>query len=146
MSNWHHILNLLHSHSYSSTDTGILLLNTFFSSHSGTWKAEDKYSNCSRNKFQFSSVQLLSRVWLFVTPWTAACQASLSITDSQSLLPEFTHVHWFGAAIQPSHPLSSPSPTIKFSKIRIFSNESVPRIRGPKYWSLASTSGLPMNI
>ena len=37
-------------------------------------------------KYQFSSFQLLSRVWLFVTPWTAACQASLSITNSQSLL------------------------------------------------------------
>ena len=55
----------------------------------------------------FSSVQSLSHVWLFVTPWTAARQASLSITNSQSLL---THVHWVGDAIQPSHPLSSPSP------------------------------------
>ena len=56
----------------------------------------------------FSSVQSLSCVILFVTPWTAACQASLSITNSQSLLK--THVHWVGDAIQPSHPLSSPSP------------------------------------
>ena len=42
------------------------------------------------------------------TPWTAACQASLSITNSRSLLK--THVHSVGDAIQPSHPLSSPSP------------------------------------
>ena len=56
---------------------------------------------------QFSSVQSLSHVRLFVTPWTAACQASLSITKSPSLL---THVHWVGDAIQPSHSLSSPSP------------------------------------
>ena len=50
---------------------------------------------------QFSSV---TQSCLFVTPWTAACQASLSITKSQ------THVHWVSDAIQPSHPLSSPSP------------------------------------
>ena len=56
----------------------------------------------------FSSVQSLSCVWLFVTPWTAARQASLSYHQ----LPEFTqtHVHRVGDAIQPSHPLSSPSP------------------------------------
>ena len=54
--------------------------------------------------FQFSSVQSLSRVQLFVTPCTAAHQASLSIQLTQA------HVHWVGDAIQPSHPLSSPSP------------------------------------
>ena len=54
------------------------------------------------------SVQSLSHVQLFVTPWTAACQASLSITNSQSLLK--THVHQVGDAIQPSHPLLSASP------------------------------------
>ena len=53
-------------------------------------------------------VQLPSHMPLFVTPWTAACQASLSITNSWSLLK--TRVHWVGDAIQPSHPLSSPSP------------------------------------
>ena len=57
---------------------------------------------------QFGSVHLLSHVQLFVTPWTAAHQASLFITNSQSLLT--THVHQVGDAIQPSHPLSSPSP------------------------------------
>ena len=55
-----------------------------------------------------SSVQSLSHVQLFVTPWTAAREASLI----HHQLPEFTqtHVHWVGDAIQPSHPLSSPSP------------------------------------
>ena len=53
---------------------------------------------------QFSSVQLLSRVRLFVTPWIAACQASLCITNSWSSL---RHVHQVSDAIQPSHPLSS---------------------------------------
>ena len=57
--------------------------------------------------YSINSVQSLSRVWLFATPYTAACQASLFITQ----LPNFTqiHVHWVGDAIQPSH-LSSPSP------------------------------------
>ena len=59
----------------------------------------------------FSSVQLLSRVWLFVTPWTAARQASLSI---QHQLPELAqiHVNRVGDAIQPSRPLSSPFPPV----------------------------------
>ena len=60
-------------------------------------------------KLQFSSVQLLSRVRLFATPWTAAHQASLSITNSQSLLRLMSIE--FGDAIQPSHPLLFPSPS-----------------------------------
>ena len=56
--------------------------------------------------YMLSSVQSLSRVRLFVTPWIAARQASLSITNSRSLL---THIHRVHDAIQPSHPLSSPS-------------------------------------
>ena len=58
---------------------------------------------------QCSSVQSLSCVWFFATLWTTAHQASLSINQ----LPEFTqtHVHWAGDAIQPSHPLSSSSPS-----------------------------------
>ena len=53
-------------------------------------------------------------------------------------LPEFTqtHVHWVGDAIQPSHPLSSPSPPApKPPRIRVFSNESTLRMRWPKYWT-----------
>ena len=55
-------------------------------------------------------VQLLRNVILFVTPWTAAHQASFPVLH---YLPEFaqTHVHWVGDAIQPSHPLSPPSPS-----------------------------------
>ena len=55
-------------------------------------------------------------------------------------LPEFTqtHVHWVDDAIQPFHPLSSPSPpALNLSSIRVFSNELVLWIRGPKYWSLS---------
>ena len=55
----------------------------------------------------FSSVQSLSRVRLFETPWIAECQASFSITNSEFTQ---THVHRVSDAIQPSHPLSSPSP------------------------------------
>ena len=57
---------------------------------------------------QFSSVQSLSHVQFFVTPWTAAHQASLTITNSQRFSQ--THVHWVSDAIQLSHPLSFPSP------------------------------------
>ena len=55
-------------------------------------------------------------------------------------LPEFTqtHVHWVGDMIQPSHPLSSPSPpTFNLSQIRVFSNESVLCMRWPKYWNFS---------
>ena len=79
-----------------------------------------------------SSVQSLICVRLFVIPWTAAHQTSLSITNSQSLLKQ---VHRIGNVIQPSHPLSSPSPAFKLSQHRVFSNESVLHIRWPKYWS-----------
>ena len=83
--------------------------------------------------FQFSSVQSLSLVPLFATLWITAHQASLSITNSQSLL---THVHQVGDAIQPSHLLSSPSPPPPIPpSIRVFSNESTLRMRWPKYWS-----------
>ena len=65
------------------------------------------FRNKVTTSVQFSSVQWLSRVRLFATPWTAARQASLSITNSWSSL---RLMHWVGDAIQPSHPLSSPSP------------------------------------
>ena len=55
---------------------------------------------------QFSSLQWLSRIWLFVTPWTAARFP----VHHQLLESTQTHVHWVGDAIEPSHPLSSPSP------------------------------------
>ena len=85
---------------------------------------------------QFSSVQLLSHVRLFVTPWTAACQAFLSITNSQSLLKLMSI-----KLVMPCnhlilcHPLLLP-PSI-FPRIRVFSNESVLCIRWPKYWNFS---------
>ena len=90
-------------------------------------------SNLSRKSF--SSVQSLSRIRLFVTPRTAAHQASLSITNSWILLQLIVQV---GDVIQLSHPLSSPSsPTFNVSQLRVFSNESVSCIRWPKYWSFS---------
>ena len=85
---------------------------------------------------QFSSVQSLSRVWLFAASWTAACLVSLSITNSQSLLKLMSI-----ESVMPSnhlilcHPLLLP-PSI-FPSIRLFSNESTLCIRWPKYWSFS---------
>ena len=82
--------------------------------------------------FQFSLVQSLSRVQLFVTPWTAAHQASLSFTNSQSLLKSIELVMPSNHLIL-CHPLLC-QPSV-FLSIRVFSNESVLRIRWPKCWS-----------
>ena len=85
---------------------------------------------------QFSSVQLLSHVWLFATPWIAAHQASLSITDSQSSL-RLTSIE----SVMPSshlilcHPLLLLPPIPP--SIRVFSRESTLRMRWPKYWSFS---------
>ena len=84
---------------------------------------------------QFNSIQPLSRVWLFATPWTAACQASLSITNSRnslkltsikSLMPS-SHLIRHLLLLLPSNPPS----------IRVFSSESTLRMRWPKYWSFS---------
>ena len=95
------------------------------------------------NPFQFSSVQLLSHVWLFATPWTAACQASLSVTNSWSLLKLISIESVMPSnRLIPCHPLLL-LPSI-FPSIRVFSNESVLHIRWPKYWS-SSFSISPSN-
>ena len=87
---------------------------------------------------KFSSVQSLSRVRLFVTPWSAACQASLSNTNSQSLPKPISIV-----SVMPSNHLILCCPLILlpsiFPSIRVFSNESALHIRWPKYWSFSFT-------
>ena len=84
----------------------------------------------------FSSVQLLSHVRLFAAPWTAACQASLSITNSQSLLKLMSI-----KLVMPSNHLILCHPLLLlpsiFPSTRVFANESVLRIRWPKYWSFS---------
>ena len=86
--------------------------------------------------FSFSSVQSLSRVQLFATPWTAAHQASLSITNSRSL-PKPMSID----LVMPSNHLILCHPLLLlpsiFPSIRVFSNESALRIRWPKYWSFS---------
>ena len=81
-------------------------------------------------------VQLLSRVRLFVTPWTAACQAFLSITNSRSLL-KLTSME----SVMPSNHLILCCPLLLlpsiFHRIRVFSKESVLHIRWPEYWSFS---------
>ena len=100
--------------------------------------SQDSYNTLSQ------SVQLPSRVWLFATPWTAACQASLSITNSQNLLKLISI-----ESVMPSNHLILCCPLLLlnsiFPSIRVFSNESVLCIRWSKYWSF-SFSILPMHI
>ena len=115
------------------------------------WRTWGKPDSCNRivefllgRDLQFSSVQLLSRVWLFVTLWTAAHQASLSITNCLRLpkpisielvMPSNHFIFCHALLLLPSI----------FPSIRVFSNESALHIRWPKYCSSASTSVLPMN-
>ena len=83
---------------------------------------------------QFSSVQSLTRVWLFATPWTTACQASLSITNSRSTPKPMSIV-----SVMPSNHLILCRPLLLLPSISpsitVFSNESVLRFREPNYWS-----------
>ena len=86
--------------------------------------------------FLLSLVQSLSHVWLFATPWTAACQASLSITNSQSLLKLMSI-----ELVMPSNHLILCHPLLLlpsiFPSIRVFSSESALCITWPKYWSFS---------
>ena len=89
-----------------------------------------------QSSHQFSSVQSLSRVRLFVTPWTATCQASLSITNSGSL-PKLMSIE----SVMPSNHLILCGPLLCLPSIvpsiRVFSNKSVLHIRLPKYWNFS---------
>ena len=96
------------------------------------------YPSSLSHQFDFyvSSVQLLSHVQLFETPWTAACQASVSITNSQNLPKPVSIV-----LVMPSNHLTLCRPLLLlpsiFPSIRVFSNESPLPIRWPKYWSFS---------
>ena len=105
---------------------------------SGAWRATNthRHTHTSVTAGLFSSVQSLSHVQLFVTPWTAACLASLSITNSQSLLKLMSI-----ESVMPCNHLILCCPLLLlpsiFPSIRVFSNESALRIRWPKYWSFS---------
>ena len=105
--------------------------NRYLYLYQTSWNVKD----AAKLLHQFSSVQLLICVPLFVTPWTVALQASLSITISRSLLKLMSI-----ESVMPSnsiilcYPLLLPS---IFPSIRVFSNESVLHIRWPKYWSFS---------
>ena len=104
------------------------------------WKNFIKIENLATT--EFSSVQLLSCVQLFATPWTAAHQASLSITSSQSSLKLMSI-----ESVMPSNHLILCRPLLLlpsiFPSIRVFSNDSALRISGQSFGVSASTSVLP---
>ena len=108
-----------------------------------TWPS-DKYPSCPESNLS-CVVELLSRVWLFVIPWTEAHQASLSLSISQSLLKLMST-----DSVMPSHhpilchPLL-PLPSV-FPSIRVFSSESASTSGGQSIGASASVSVLPMNI
>ena len=89
-----------------------------------------------RSRDSPGSVQSLSHVWFFATPWTASCQASLSITNSRRLLKLMCI-----ESVMPSNHLILCHPLLLlpsiFPSIRVFSSESVLCIRWPKYWSFS---------
>ena len=100
--------------------------------HVNVWQKPPQY----RKVIQFSSVQLLSHVRLFETPWIAARQASLSITNSQSLL-KFVSIE----SVMPSNHLILCRPLLFLPLIvlgiRVFTSESVLHISYPEYWSFS---------
>ena len=100
-----------------------------------------RYTDCSfagsrTISYQYQSIQQLSHVQLFATPWTAASQASLCITNTQSL-PKLTSIE----LVMPSNHLILCHPLLLlpliFPSIKVFFNESVLCIRWPKYWSFS---------
>ena len=120
---------ILDLHIYS---VEFLLFNRFVSSDG----VEEDFLWLQEQSDTFSSVQSLSRVWLFATPWIAACQASLSITNSQSSL-RLTSIK----SVMPSSHLILCRPLLLLPpippSIRVFSNELTLRMRWPNYWSFS---------
>ena len=116
-------------------NTGILYYKSCFVWQVELWKFCLYFLASTYHSVQFSSVQSLSPVRLFATPWTTAGQASLSITNSRSPSKPMSI-----ESVMPSnhlilcHPLLLPS---IFPRVRVFLNESVLHIRRPKYWNFS---------
>jgi len=124
---------------YLSKDEWIKIIYIYIYTHIYTHTHTHTYIKWNITHSQKESVQLssvLSCVWLFVTPWTAACQASLSITNTWNLLRLMS----IELVMPPNHLFFSHPflllPLI-FLTFRVFSNESVLCIRWPKYWSFS---------
>ena len=96
----------------------------------------DEENRWPLKSLQFSSVQSLGHVWLFVTPWIAASQVSLSITNTRSLLKSMSI-----ESVMPSSHLILCYPLLLLPpippSIRVFSNESTLRMKWPNYWSFS---------
>ena len=131
------------SSSFSDDDGIINSMDIRFSKLQETWRAASWVARIWTQFRNWAPVQLLSHVLLFVTPWTVAHQASLSIPNSWSLLK-----HMSIESVIPSNHLILCLPFLLlpsiFPSIRVFSSESVLRIRWPKYWSF-SFSNSPSN-
>ena len=99
-------------------------------------RARKAVLSCTVHMVQISSAQSLRCIRLFVTPWTTAHKASLSITNSRSLLKLMSI-----ESVMPSNHLILCHPLLLlpsiFPSIRVFSNESILRIRWPKHWSVS---------
>ena len=129
-------------HPYRMDDTTSWLMVKQFSTTRDTQRSSQTYMEKRRGKREIevtrrrSSAQLLSYSRLFVTPWTTACQASLSITNSQCL-PKFMSIE----SVMPSNHLILCRPLLLlpsvFPSIRVFSNESFLRIGWPEYCSFS---------
>ena len=124
-------------HSKSGNCVEITLIKGFHAVRSLLFNLQSHLCLIITARSTYYSVQLLSHVRLFATPWTAAHQASLSITNSRSL-PKLMSIK----SVMPSNHLILCHPLILllsiFPSIRVFSNESALCIRWPKYWSFSA--------
>ena len=136
-----HLPTLTHTHFQYGEYTSVWWIHLVYSLPNYRVTNSIKWGKCNKASalfacLQFSSVQSLSRVRLFVTPWIAACQASLSITNSRSSLRLMS----IESVMTSSHlilcrPLLLLPPIPP--SIRVFSNESTLHMRWPKYWSFS---------
>ena len=108
------------------------------------WREDVYINDCIRySRFTLSEIQFTSVTQSCLTLCDSMDRSMPGLPDHHQL-PEFTqtHVHWVSDAIQPSHPLSSPSPPIfNFSQVQGLSNESALHIRWPKYWTFSFNLG-----